>query len=106
MKSREVDELPLLAVSRAPPCVTAGAPLDAGGLPAGGPVVLDVAAPEEDEETVAGVAVLLADPVVGVRVELLAVVGLLATEEATEAEPVDAVAPAVPEVEAAELPAC
>ena len=87
----------MLAVSRAPPCVTDGMD-EAGGLPDGGPVVFEVTA---------GVA-LVALPVVGVKVELEAVVGLLGEE--TVAEPVEAEAARlllveeVPEVEGAELP--
>ena len=90
----------MFAVSRAPPCVTAGIE-DAGGLPEGGPVVL---------ELTAGVA-LLALPVVGVKVELDAVVGLEAEEPATLADPVEAEAAnpllaEVPDVEAeADVPA-
>lgn len=90
----------MFAVSRAPPCVTAGIE-DAGGLPEGGPLVFELTAE----------VALLALPVVGVKVELEAVVGLEAAEPATVADPVDAevampLLAEVPEVEAeAEVPA-
>ena len=99
-----MDELPLLAVSRAPPWVTDGA--DAGGGAPDGTLLLP---PPIDEAgaIVAGVAVLLVlllSGFVGVSVEPAAVVGAFATveDDATLAEPVEGDAALAPEVEAAE----
>ena len=108
LKSREVDELPLLAVSRAPPWVTDGA--DAGG---GAPDGTLLPAPPADDEAgaiVAGVAVLLvlllSGFVVGVSVEPGAVVCAFAAveDDATLADPVDGDAALAPDVDAAEEP--